>query len=137
MYVRTVGFCHDISGKIPTRQDYGGMIYMDKKDTKKIEVRMSLAQLEKLDTLANKANMDRSQYVRTVCLQSDRLVVLSDFTEIIRVLSEIDGKLSSAIVSGNLSESLMTETNKQLELVVGYLMRMDSQLDELNKEADA
>ena len=110
---------------------------MDKKDTKKLEVRMSLAQLEKLDTLANKANMDRSQYVRTVCLQSDRLVVFSDYTKIVQVLSEIDGKLSSAIVSGNLSESLMTETNKQLELVVGYLMRMDSQLDELNKEAEA
>lgn len=137
MYVRTVGSCHDISGKIPTRQDYGGMIYMDKKDTKKIEVRMSLAQLEKLDTLANKANMDRSQYVRTVCLQSDRLVVFSDYTKIVQVLSEIDGKLSSAIVSGYFSESFMAETNKLLEQVVGYLMRMDSQLDELNKEASA
>lgn len=108
---------------------------MDKLEMKKLEVRMTVSQLEQLDMLAAKANMDRSQYVRTVCLQSDRLVVLSDFTEIIRVLSEIDGKLSSAIVSGNLSESLMTETNKQLELVVGYLMRMDSQLDEMNKEA--
>lgn len=88
---------------------------MDKLEMKKLEVRMTVSQLEQLDMLAAKANMDRSQFVRTVCLQSDRLVVLSDFTEIIRVLSEIDGKLSSAIVSGNLSESLMTETNKQLE----------------------
>lgn len=110
---------------------------MDKKDTKKIEVRMSFAQLEKLDTLANKANMDRSQYVRTVCLQSDRLVVFSDYTQIVQVLSEIDGKLSSAIVSGHLSESFMAETNKLLEQVVGYLMRMDSHLDEMNKEASA
>lgn len=108
---------------------------MDKTETKKLEVRMSVAQLEKLDTLAAKANMDRSQYVRTVCLQSDRLVVFSDYTKIVCVLSEIDGKLSSAIVSGYLSESLMEETNKLLEQVVGYLMRMDSQLDEMNKEA--
>ena len=93
--------------------------------------------LDKLDLLAAKANMDRSQYVRTVCLQGDRLVILSDFTEIVRVLSEIDGKKSSAVVNGYLSESIMTETSKQLELVVAYLMRMDSQLDELNKEAEA
>lgn len=110
---------------------------MDKTETKKLEVRMSVAQLEKLDTLAAKANMDRSQYVRTVCLQSDRLVVFSDYTKIVCVLSEIDGKLSSAIVSGYLSESLMEETNKLLEQVVGYLMRMDSHLDEMNKEASA
>ena len=108
---------------------------MDKTETKKLEVRMSVAQLEKLDTLAAKANMDRSQYVRTVCLQSDRLVVFNDYTEIVRVLSEIDGKLSTSIVNGYLSESLMTETNKLLEQVVAYLMRMDSQLDEMNKEA--
>ncbi len=108
---------------------------MDKTETKKLEVRMSVAQLEKLDTLAAKANMDRSQYVRTVCLQSDRLVVFNDYTEIVRVLSKIDGKLSTSIVNGYLSESLMTETNKLLEQVVAYLMRMDSQLDEMNKEA--
>lgn len=110
---------------------------MDKSEMKKLEVRMTVSQLEQLDMLAAKANMDRSQYVRTVCLQSDRLVVFSDYTQIVKVLSEIDGKLSSAIVSGYLSESFMAETNKLLEQVVGYLMRMDSQLDELNKEADA
>ena len=108
---------------------------MDKKDTKKLDVRMTESQMDKLDTFAAKAGMDRSQYVRTVCLQGDRLVVLSGFTEIARVLSEIDGKLSSAIVNGYLSESLMTETNKLLEQVVQYLMRMDAQLDEMNKEA--
>lgn len=108
---------------------------MDKTDTKKLEVRVTASQMDKLDTLAAKAGMDRSQYVRTVCLQSDRLVVFNDYTEIVRVLSEIDGKLSSAIVNGYLSESLMTETNKLLEQVVAYLMRMDSQLDEMNKEA--
>lgn len=106
-------------------------------ETKKIEVRMTISQIEKLDALAEEARMDRSQYVRTVCLQGDRLVVLADFPEIVRVVSEIDGKLSSALINGYLSESLMQETNKLLEQVVGYLMRMDSQLDELNKEADA
>ena len=110
---------------------------MEKTETKKLEVRVTAAQLEKLDTLANKANMDRSQYVRTVCLQSDRLVILTDFPAIVRMLSEIDGKLSSAIVNGDLSESLMTETNKLLEQVVAYLMRMDAQLDAMNKEAEA
>ena len=110
---------------------------MGKIETKKLEVRMSVTQLEKLDLLAAKANMDRSQYVRTVCLQGDRLVVLHDFTEIVRVLSEIDGKISSAIVSGSLNKSLIEETNKLLEQVVGYLMRMDSQLDKLNQEAKA
>lgn len=104
-------------------------------ETKKIEVRMTISQIEKLDALAEKANMDRSQYVRTACLQSDRLVVLADFPEIVRMLTKIDGKLSSAILNGYLSDSLMQETNKLLEQVVGYLMRMDSQLDELNKEA--
>ena len=102
---------------------------------KKLEVRMTAFQIDKLDSLAEKANMDRSQFVRTVCLQSDRLVVLTDFSEIVRMLSEIDGKLSSAIVNGDLSESLMTETNKLLEQVVAYLMRMDAQLDAMNKEA--
>ena len=91
---------------------------MERKDTKKLEVRMTASQIDKLDSLAAKANMDRSQYVRTVCLQSDRLFVFSDYTKIVQVLSEIDGKLSSAIVSG-------------------YLMRMDSHLDEMNKEASA
>ena len=110
---------------------------MEKKDMKKLEVRMTASQIDKLDSLAAKANMDRSQYVRTVCLQSDRLVVLNDFTEIVRVLSEIDGKISSSVVNGYLSESLMAETNKLLEQVVGYLMRMDSHLDEMNKEASA
>ena len=98
---------------------------------------MTESQIEKLDALAEKANMDRSQYVRTVCLQGDRLVILTDFPEIVRMLSEIDGKLSSAIVNGDLSESLMTETNKLLEQVVAYLMRMDAQLDAMNKEAEA
>ena len=108
---------------------------MEKSETKKIEVRMTISQIEKLDALAEKANMDRSQYVRTACLQSDRLVVLADFPEIVRTLSEIDGKLSSAIVNGDLSEALMAETNKLLEQVVAYLMRMDAQLDAMNKEA--
>lgn len=40
-------------------------------------------------------------------------------------------------MNGDLSESLMTETNKLLEQVVAYLMRIDSQLEELNKEAEA
>ena len=102
---------------------------------RKIEVRMTESQIEKLDALAEKANMDRSQYVRTVCLQGDRLVILTDFPEIVQMLSEIDGKLSSAIVNGYLSESFMAETNKLLEQVVGYLMRMDSHLEEMNKEA--
>ena len=110
---------------------------MEKSETKKLEVRVTAAQLEKLDALAAKANMDRSQFVRTVCLQGDRLVVLSDFPEIVRMLSEIDGKLSSAIVNGDLSEALMAETNKLLEKIVAYLIRIDSQLEELNKEAEA
>ena len=104
---------------------------------RKIEVRMTESQIEKLDALAEKANMDRSQYVRTVCLQGDRLVILTDFPEIVRMLSEIDGKLSSAIVNGDLSEALMAETNKLLEKIVAYLIRIDSQLEELNKEAEA
>lgn len=108
---------------------------MEKSETQKLEVRMTASQMDKLDALAAKANMDRSQFVRTVCLQGERLVVLSDFPEIVRILSEIDGKLSSAIVNGDLSEALMTETNKQLEQVVAYLMRMDAQLDAMNKEA--
>lgn len=108
---------------------------MEKSETKKLEVRVTAAQLEKLDALAAKANMDRSQFVRTVCLQGERLVILTDFPEIVRTLSEIDGMLSSAIVNGDLSESLMTETNKLLEQVVAYLMRMDAQLDAMNKEA--
>ena len=108
---------------------------MEKSETKKLEVRVTAAQLEKLDALAAKANMDRSQFVRTVCLQGERLVILTDFPEIVRTLSEIDGMLSSAIVNGDLSESLMTETNKLLEQVVAYLMRMDTQLDAMNKEA--
>ena len=66
---------------------------MEKLIARKIEVRMTESQLEKLDALAAKANMDRSQFVRTVCLQGERLVVLSDFPEIVRMLSEIDGKL--------------------------------------------
>ncbi len=132
--VRTVGSCQDISGKIPIRPDRKEL-KMEKSETKKLEVRVTAAQLEKLDALAAKANMDRSQFVRTVCLQGDRLVVLTEFPEIIRMLSEIDGKLSSAIVNGYLSESLMQETDKLLEQIVAYLMRMDKQLDELNKEA--
>ena len=110
---------------------------MDKAEMKKLEVRMTVSQLEQLDMLAAKANMDRSQYVRTVCLQGNRLVILTDFPAIVRMLSEIDGKLSSAIVNGDLSESLMTETHKLLEQLVAYLMRIDSQLEELNKEAEA
>lgn len=69
------------------------LIDVEKLIARKIEVRMTESQLEKLDALAAKANMDRSQFVRTVCLQGERLVVLSDFPEIVRMLSEIDGKL--------------------------------------------
>ena len=46
---------------------------------------------------------------------------------------DVFGKMLDAVM--DLDESFMAETNKLLEQVVGYLMRMDSHLEEMNKEA--
>jgi hypothetical protein len=103
---------------------------------RKIEIRMSDEQIEKLDKYAAAANMDRSMFVRTMCLQHDRLVVMQDLPDIVGILTEIDGKISSAIVTTDCDPALIQETNKKLEMIVQYLMRICSQLEDMNEKGE-
>ncbi len=97
---------------------------------------MSDEQIEKLDKYAAAANMDRSMFVRTMCLQHDRLVVMQDLPDIVGILTEIDGKISSAIVTTDCDPALIQETNKKLEMIVQYLMRICSQLEDMNEKGE-
>ena len=103
---------------------------------RKIEIRMSDEQIEKLDKYAAAANMDRSMFVRTMCLQHDRLVVMHDLPDIVGILTEIDGKISSAIVTNDCDPALIRETNNRLEKIVQYLMRICSQLENMNEKGE-
>lgn len=103
---------------------------------RKIEIRMSDEQIEKLDKYAAAANMDRSMFVRTMCLQHDRLVVMQDLPDIVGILTEIDGKISSAIVMNDCDPALIQETNNRLEKIVQYLMRICSQLENMNEKGE-
>ena len=128
-----------MSGKIPAcPDDIQEVIIMDNKQGKhpKIEIRMTEADIKKLDERAEAAHMNRSNYVRAACLKDDKLVVLQDFTEVVRLMSEIDGKLTAVIVSDDWTAISQDELNKKLEQIVAYLMRIDEQLDDLNKEEE-
>ena len=109
---------------------------MNKKEMKKLEVRMTAAQIDRLDELAANAGMDRSMFVRTMCLQHDRLVVMQDLPDIVSIITEIDGQISSAIVTNDCDPALIRETNNRLEKIVQYLMRICSQLENMNEKGE-
>ncbi len=90
-----------------------------------------------LDTLRTKCGLKRGPFIRQMSLSEERLIVLEGYTEIVRVISELDGKISPLLISERcVSETEEAYINSRLNQIVSLLLRIDSQLTEIHESEE-